>query len=368
MVRRYAPRRSPLYLQIDHRAPTPRRADSGLPCGGLIPPDPRDAFGPNSPAPPRSTRRTCPTSRFIRELPRLAASTTEAIAERYRCGSRRCWRSTGEAKIVAALRRAHELDDTVLMFTSDNGFFYGEHRIPEQKTRPYEEAPRPPDPGSGSLSGRRRCRRLPEPGRQHRPHDPRSRRRRSVPRGATLQGDGRPLAARPDPGARRGPRTAESRSSSTPGSGLGPPSCAATRACARRHLHQVHGGRRPLTGECRPIDETEHYDLVGGPVPARQPVPGRSGRPRPRSRTRSTRASSGCASARGSPGATRFRRGTSTASNGRRARPIGRPGTASGQGKLDGIEMLTPVGGRRRGRGALRAGRRDGRLLAAARW
>ena len=30
------------------------------------------------------------------------------------------------------------------MFTSDNGFFYGEHRIPEQKTRPYEEALRVP--------------------------------------------------------------------------------------------------------------------------------------------------------------------------------------------------------------------------------
>jgi arylsulfatase A-like enzyme len=46
--------------------------------------------------------------------------------------------------IVAALDASGEMNRTLIVFTSDNGFFHGEHRIPEQKTRPYEEALRVP--------------------------------------------------------------------------------------------------------------------------------------------------------------------------------------------------------------------------------
>ena len=35
-----------------------------------------------------------------------------------------------------------ELDDTLLLFTSDNGFFAGEHRVETGKNRVYEEAVR----------------------------------------------------------------------------------------------------------------------------------------------------------------------------------------------------------------------------------
>ncbi len=37
-----------------------------------------------------------------------------------------------------------ELADTVLMFTSDNGYFHGEHRIPGEKALIYEESIRVP--------------------------------------------------------------------------------------------------------------------------------------------------------------------------------------------------------------------------------
>ncbi|WP_107772033.1 sulfatase family protein [Nocardioides sediminis] len=47
------------------------------------------------------------------------------------------------AGIVTELRRAGELDDTVLMFTSDNGYLFGEHRL-VGKNVPYEEAVRVP--------------------------------------------------------------------------------------------------------------------------------------------------------------------------------------------------------------------------------
>ena len=47
-------------------------------------------------------------------------------------------------RIVGALRAAGELDRTLIMFTSDNGFMHGEHRIPSGKYVPFEESLRVP--------------------------------------------------------------------------------------------------------------------------------------------------------------------------------------------------------------------------------
>jgi len=49
----------------------------------------------------------------------------------------------GVARIVAALQEAGALDDTVIAFTSDNGYLYGEHRH-TGKTLAYEESVRVP--------------------------------------------------------------------------------------------------------------------------------------------------------------------------------------------------------------------------------
>ncbi|MET8986636.1 sulfatase [Nonomuraea wenchangensis] len=46
--------------------------------------------------------------------------------------------------VVDALRDSGHLDDTYIMFTSDNGFHLGTHRLPQGKTTPYEEAIRIP--------------------------------------------------------------------------------------------------------------------------------------------------------------------------------------------------------------------------------
>ncbi|WP_157270040.1 sulfatase family protein [Azohydromonas aeria] len=48
------------------------------------------------------------------------------------------------ASLVTALRNSGQLDNTYVFFTSDNGFFMGEHRIPGDKRRPYEPAIRAP--------------------------------------------------------------------------------------------------------------------------------------------------------------------------------------------------------------------------------
>ena len=40
--------------------------------------------------------------------------------------------------VVDSLRRTHQLDDTYIVFTSDNGFHLGEHRLPFGKQTPYD--------------------------------------------------------------------------------------------------------------------------------------------------------------------------------------------------------------------------------------
>jgi N-acetylglucosamine-6-sulfatase len=278
MVRRYAPKRSPLYLQVDHRAPhTEEGADSGPPCGGLVPPDPRDATAFRDEDLPRPAsfdeQDVSDKPSFIRELPRLAASTTAAIAERYRCGLASLLAvDRGVAKLVAALRRAHELDDTVLMFTSDNGFFYGEHRIPEQKTRPYEEALRVPllirvpdrylggaaaapeiaepvanidiAPTILDLAGAEPCR----PSGRCRVMDGRS--LLGLIRGQGTWPEDRAIAIEFDAG-QRARRTLVCRYEGI-------------RIAGQVYIRHT-AAADPLTGECRPIDETEHYDLAADP-------------------------------------------------------------------------------------------------------
>jgi N-acetylglucosamine-6-sulfatase len=46
--------------------------------------------------------------------------------------------------VVSRLENVGELDSTVIIFTSDNGFFQGEHRLKEGKDLVYEEAVRVP--------------------------------------------------------------------------------------------------------------------------------------------------------------------------------------------------------------------------------
>ena len=48
------------------------------------------------------------------------------------------------ASIVSTLRSTGELDDTLILFTSDNGFFHGEHRVPTGKLLVYEPSIRLP--------------------------------------------------------------------------------------------------------------------------------------------------------------------------------------------------------------------------------
>src|SRR5215210_3134797 len=77
---------------------------------------------------------------WIRRLPRLTADQIAAIDKRHekRIESLQAVDDLVEG-VVGTLRNAGVLSNTYIFFTSDNGFHHGEHRIPRQKWRPYEE-------------------------------------------------------------------------------------------------------------------------------------------------------------------------------------------------------------------------------------
>lgn len=82
--------------------------------------------------------------RWIRNAPSLGASAKQRLEGNYRA-ELQSLQSVDELveAIVNALQSAHKLDDTIIVFTSDNGFMYGDHRL-ESKIVPYEGSIRVP--------------------------------------------------------------------------------------------------------------------------------------------------------------------------------------------------------------------------------
>ena len=146
MIRKYTPRKQPLYLQLDQFAPHERGAgDPAQRCAGGAVPDPLDneLFTDVAlPQPPNYNEANVgdkPPS--IQQRPEIGPEEQLDIERRWRCALASLVAvDRGVADVIAALQDTGELDNTVIMFWSDNGFFYGEHRIPSQKTIPYEEA------------------------------------------------------------------------------------------------------------------------------------------------------------------------------------------------------------------------------------
>jgi N-acetylglucosamine-6-sulfatase len=151
MIEKYVPRPQPLYLQLDHMAPHSGAGTSKGPCAGkeVADPDPADyaqyAAEPLPTPPSFNEEDISDKPSFIRKVPPLTEQRIADIAQRYRCAlASLASVDRGMAAIDAALARTGELGNTVVIYTSDNGFFYGEHRLPREKIRPYEEALRVP--------------------------------------------------------------------------------------------------------------------------------------------------------------------------------------------------------------------------------
>jgi N-acetylglucosamine-6-sulfatase len=82
---------------------------------------------------------------FVRDLPPLDAASIAEIQQRYRLELESLL-AVDEAvgEIVTALAASGELDNTLIVFTSDNGYMHGEHRIPSEKVVVYEPSIRVP--------------------------------------------------------------------------------------------------------------------------------------------------------------------------------------------------------------------------------
>lgn len=83
--------------------------------------------------------------RPVRRLQPMFDDRISELTDHYRCDLEALLAvDEGVKRVVEALERTGELDRTLVIFTSDNGQLYGEHRLFERKYWPYEEAIRVP--------------------------------------------------------------------------------------------------------------------------------------------------------------------------------------------------------------------------------
>ena len=206
---RLVKKKDPFYLQADYyaphtapgrdtrcqAAPVPEAEDEGLYDGYPL---------PHPPSFNQADVSEMPT--FIRDKPLLTGDEIAKITQHYRCALEALHGvDRGIGEIYDAVAAAGELNKTIFVFTSDNGYFYGEHRIIKGKPYPYAEninmplTIRVPPRYRDQAAADRQLRRS---GRQHRPGaDPaRAGRRQALPGAGTLPGDGRPLADAADRG------------------------------------------------------------------------------------------------------------------------------------------------------------------------
>ncbi len=132
----------PFFLSLAFVAPHGEVAEPGSTTLPHLRPAPRHAglFGtlqPESPAFDEPDVRDKPP--YIRRLPRIGPNARERIVEDLRA-RRESLLAVDEAveAVVGALERAGRLESTYVLFTSDNGFFQGEHRIPKGKYLAYD--------------------------------------------------------------------------------------------------------------------------------------------------------------------------------------------------------------------------------------
>jgi N-acetylglucosamine-6-sulfatase len=147
IIRRRAPEATPFFLWVaflaDH-AGNPRDPDDPPNLATPVPaPRYKDRFA-GTPLPQPPSFNEADVSDKPAGIRRRALLTPRQIA-----GIQENWQQRREtllavddavASIVETLRQTGELDNTLLVFTSDNGFFHGEHRVRSGKVLLYEES------------------------------------------------------------------------------------------------------------------------------------------------------------------------------------------------------------------------------------
>jgi N-acetylglucosamine-6-sulfatase len=147
-IRRRAPSDKPFYLSVAPRDPHSEAA--ACDCAGD---NPRAApryegklaglTAPRNPDFNEADVSDKPAN--IKNLPLLNQAGINGVDARYRARAEAVLGVDDLVQnVVSTLQQQGELKNTVLMFTSDNGFFHGEHRVPQGKVRLYEPSIRVP--------------------------------------------------------------------------------------------------------------------------------------------------------------------------------------------------------------------------------
>ena len=142
-TKRLARKKDPFYMQVDYYAPhTSTGRDTR--CASSPVPEPVDEHRFDAyplPTPPNFNELDVSDKpNDVKGRGLLTSDNTLEIERRYRCTLESVYGiDRGLGRIMDVLKQRRELDNTVIVFTSDNGYFYGEHRIAKGKPDPYEE-------------------------------------------------------------------------------------------------------------------------------------------------------------------------------------------------------------------------------------
>jgi N-acetylglucosamine-6-sulfatase len=150
-IRRLATAGAPFFLSVAFLAPHsggPRESDDPRNFATPAPaPRHRDRFAAE-PLPQTASFNEADVSdkpAGIRGRPLLSSQQIANITENYRQRLESLLAvDEAVAALVAALREMGQLDRTLIVFTADNGFFHGEHRVPSGKVLLYEPSIRVP--------------------------------------------------------------------------------------------------------------------------------------------------------------------------------------------------------------------------------
>jgi N-acetylglucosamine-6-sulfatase len=142
-------RQKPFYLELDYWGPHSGRGVDPQ-CGEQAPdPAPRDVHTFDDeplPRPPSFNEEDVSDKpHFIQLLPRLSDRQRKTIKYAHRCRLAALQDvDRGVRHIYRQVKAAHELDDTVFVYYTDNGELEGQHRVVLKKAVPYEEAMKTP--------------------------------------------------------------------------------------------------------------------------------------------------------------------------------------------------------------------------------
>ena len=148
LIKGWAPDPRPFFLTVAPLAPH-GEARSPSYTGGGPRPAPRHAgrFASEPlPRPPSFNEADVSDKpKFIRDLPPMSVAAVNTVTTSYRKRAESLL-AVDEmvARLVDALAASGELENTIFVYTSDNGFFHGEHRITAGKYHMYEPSLRVP--------------------------------------------------------------------------------------------------------------------------------------------------------------------------------------------------------------------------------